>query len=609
MKFLEIHTNQLKKQPMKNFKILSTLSFLLLLLAQCNEAEQLTPEDYANAIEHGKLVQGSLAGEVLDENNNPVEGAVVTLLSETTQTDENGWFEFLDINLGENHTYVEVLAPGYFAGSRSIIPSVGVNKVSIKLLPHATIGTVDSELGGAVDFNEVKIDFTGGFVSENGATYSGKVTVQGTYLNPLSEDITEIMPGSLRAAGTEGETYLKTFGMIGIELVGEGGEKLELAEGATAQIEMPIQASMQADAPAIIPLWHFDEEKGFWVEEGTAQRDGDKYIGEVSHFSFWNIDIKVPSVTSSARIVDQYGIPLANCRVTISSPNAGSRSGYTCSEGRLKSIMPANVPLELSITEVHGSSQVTVSKDIEPLRNDEDLGDIEIVVPEPLTVSGTIRGCNGELFNGRVRVNDAYYTQVENGVFSTLSYPYQSVKISLPVNMYYKHISTVVNVAGEDSDFGEKELCDPSLGIGGDGASNNWNVLSSILRVLRSDNTVLSNWGDVLKTSSANVEVDESSGRFRFKSEAAGLNVIDIFLISGYNGPNTYSILEGSNGYVQFGPDAEDLKPTNLLLDLTNFSSVSGEKSTIKLDGTFTRLENGNSESFTLEMLYEVRNK
>jgi hypothetical protein len=35
-------------------------------------------------------------------------------------------------------------------------------------------------------------------------------------------------------------------------------------------------------------LWSFDEAKGLWKEEGQAIKTGSNYVGDVSHFSFWN---------------------------------------------------------------------------------------------------------------------------------------------------------------------------------------------------------------------------------------------------------------------------------------------------------------------------------
>ena len=64
------------------------------------------------------------------------------------------------------------------------------------------------------------------------------------------------------------------------------GQKLNLKEGHTAEIVVQIDDSQLATAPNTITLWHFDEEKGYWKEDGVATKVGNKYVGEVSHFSW-----------------------------------------------------------------------------------------------------------------------------------------------------------------------------------------------------------------------------------------------------------------------------------------------------------------------------------
>ena len=58
-----------------------------------------------------------------------------------------------------------------------------------------------------------------------------------------------------------------------------------------ADIVMPVPSEILNSAPATIPLWHFDEDLGSWVEEGQATLVNGEYVGQVSHFSFWNYDV------------------------------------------------------------------------------------------------------------------------------------------------------------------------------------------------------------------------------------------------------------------------------------------------------------------------------
>ena len=143
--------------------------------------------------------------------------------------------------------------------------------------------------------NGAKVTFDGNFKTETGQAYSGVVSVIMKHLDPSDATTVDKMPGMLLAQNSNGEErVLESYGMMNIELRGAASQKLQLS--TTAQIEMPISTSQLASAPATIPLWHFDETLGYWKEEGSATKQGTKYIGTVSHFSWWNCDAQFPTV-------------------------------------------------------------------------------------------------------------------------------------------------------------------------------------------------------------------------------------------------------------------------------------------------------------------------
>ena len=92
--------------------------------------------------------------------------------------------------------------------------------------------------------------------------------------------------------------------MMAVELQGASGESLNIAEGSTATLTFPIPQEILGNAPAEIPLWSFNENLGLWVEESVASLQGSNYVGEVSHFSFWNCDAPFELVELSFQLVD-----------------------------------------------------------------------------------------------------------------------------------------------------------------------------------------------------------------------------------------------------------------------------------------------------------------
>ena len=78
------------------------------------------------------------------------------------------------------------------------------------------------------------------------------------HLDPTDETVNQQMPGMLYAQDLENrERALQTLGMLAVELRGDNGEDLNLAENTTAEITIPLDPTLVPDAPATIPLWYF----------------------------------------------------------------------------------------------------------------------------------------------------------------------------------------------------------------------------------------------------------------------------------------------------------------------------------------------------------------
>ncbi|MBK9415741.1 MAG: hypothetical protein IPN62_00315 [Flavobacteriales bacterium] len=116
-----------------------------------------------------------------------------------------------------------------------------------------------------------------------------------------------------------------SYGMAGVELSDAAGNRVELAQGSQATVRFPIPEGQQADAPPTIPLWWFDEELGYWVQEGEAQREGNDYVGQVTHFSWWNCDVPANFVLLKGNVLDQAsGANLNNAEIRLITADMGT---------------------------------------------------------------------------------------------------------------------------------------------------------------------------------------------------------------------------------------------------------------------------------------------
>ena len=413
---------------MKNLKfILLLLFFASLLITSCETNDDtFIPEENSNTTinyDFGTTVSRDFIGQVIDENEDPIQNVIVNIGSSTAQTDANGVFIIKNASVKSKFAYVTATKAGYLKGSRTVIPTSGENNIKIMLLSATVIGTVNSGTTGNVTLpNGTKVDFDGNFKKEDGSSYSGSVSVILHHLDPSDENVEAKMPGSLLASDNNGQArILETFGMINVELQGSGGEKLQLS--GTASIELPIDLAQSASSPTTIPLWHFDETAGYWVEEGTATKVGNKYVGTVSHFSWWNCDAQFPTVSLCLTVVNPNNEPIANVHVELVPNNQTyPRTGISDNNGEICGLIPANQTLTMNVLDNCGN--IITTSQIGPFSAATVLPDVVLTagMVQQTTVLGTLAQCNNSnVTDGYVLLkygNQTLLSNVTNGSFN-----------------------------------------------------------------------------------------------------------------------------------------------------------------------------------------------
>lgn len=456
----------------------SAILLILLIIVSCQKSATNGPDTPDNEKE---IVTAGIAGRILDENQQPVSGAVVKAGSLTATTDINGNFSINNASLDKNAGFIKVEKDGFFQGSRTIVVNEGaVNYISLQLIKRTVSGTVNGSSGGNITVQGGgSIVFTGNsFVNTAGnSAYTGAVSVSTFLLNPAASNFNEIMPGTLRGITTgNDQTGLQSFGMMAVELTGANGEKLQLAAGKTATLTFPIPSALLSQAPNTIPLWSFNDTTGLWKEEGTATKQGNNYVGTVSHFSFWNCDIPVNFIHFKAIVKDQDGNPFSSSRVTIqvtSDAVNANGSGYTDATGWVGGYVPKGKALKMKI--YNKCNVLVYTKDIGPFNADADLGTITITNPTTgsVTISGTVTNCSaGPVTNGYVEVYlDSMYNRaaVTNGSFSiTISrcnnvLPVNASVIAYDMGNNQGGSSSTITVSSATVNAGQLSACGISL--------------------------------------------------------------------------------------------------------------------------------------------------
>ena len=393
------------------------------LFNNCSSDSGIDGNSNDTPLNFGSEVSKNFTGQILDENNNPVSNVAITVANKSATTDVNGVFIINNATVRDKFAFVTAKKAGYLDGSRSLVPTNGMNNVKITLLSGTIVGTVNSGATGSVSLsNGSKVTFDGNFKTENGQAYSGVVSVIMKHLDPTDATTFDKMPGMLLAQNSSGEErVLESYGMMNIELRGAASQKLQLS--TTAQIEMPIATSQLSASPTTIPLWHFDETLGYWKEEGAATKQGTKYVGTVSHFSWWNCDAQFPTVRLSITVVNSNGTPLANVRVGIRrATNSYTVNGTTNTQGQVSGLVPANESLTMVVFDSCGN--IVSTTNIGPFAVATTLPNL--VIPnstiQSTLVQGNLLKCDGtNATNGYVLMrygNQNQIATVTNGAFS-----------------------------------------------------------------------------------------------------------------------------------------------------------------------------------------------
>lgn len=382
-----------------------------------------------------EIITTTVHGKILDKAGNPIEAALVTMKSVvgdlTARTDEFGNFEFMRYpNIGES-AFLSVQAPGYFDGFRRLsVLKDNFNYTQVRLLRHEVVGSFAASAGGTASTSEgMRVTLPpNGVMRADGSAYNGEVRVAMAWVDPSHEELPDIIVGDLSARASNGELVtLFTYGMVYVELMDAAGNELQVRDGQMAELDYPVPASRMVSAPSTIPLWSYDEDLGLWIEEGFAVLEGNRYKGNVSHFSAWNVDVLVDPISITGCVILQQGNRqlTTKAQVFVCSDEIGTKGGWLCPDGKfLFYNFPKDEAFTLKVKDECGD--LIYEQEYGPYTEDTDLGEISVNITSQdiVTIIGSALNCDGTYAaNGfaRVQTEDGrvFFADLDqNGEFS-----------------------------------------------------------------------------------------------------------------------------------------------------------------------------------------------
>jgi hypothetical protein len=382
----------------------------------------------------------ALRGRVLSTAGVPLAKAQITWGSLIATTDAQGHFEFAAA--ASMDEALQVTSAGYAPGVLRLANAT-TQDVVVVLSNQATQQSIDVTLGGTVtapsSSAQVALPAGGLIVESTGQPATGTATIGLTPINPAQRS--SAMPGAYLVATGTGVAPIESFGAIHVSLQDAQGHKLNLAPNKTATIRIPV-ASRSSHPPAEIPLLYLNESTGIWQEQGKAKLVGSApswyYEGVVSHFSYWNADQTIETVTVSGCLVDSVGQPVSGAAVSTDGVDyTGGSNAITDAQGQFAIAMRRNSTalLYLLSTEVG-----VISEQLGPYASDKKLSTCFKLNPASASVKIIKQPIDATVTDGF-----AIFNVVATGP-GVLTYQWQINGVNTP---YYAGYTTFIALSGD----------------------------------------------------------------------------------------------------------------------------------------------------------------
>ncbi len=365
------------------------------------------PHEQFAAENFGNPMVANFVGKLTDFDGNSLPDVQIKIGDRIALSDSNGVFILNEVSVNEKFAFVTAEKTDYIMGSRAVVPTTnGSNFINITLLKKNIVGIVDAGVSSETSLpNGAKVSFSGNFIDNLGAPYTGKVEVSMHYLEPNQNSTFAQMPGMLLGKSENNDAKaMESYGMLAVNLYSPSGAVLNISKDAPAKIRFPV-SSTTPNSPETIPLWYFDESVGYWKEQGKATKIGNELLAEVYHFTWWNNCLPLDSVDVCFEL--NTGVDLANSYFTITRERNDQLvvSGATNDNGLFCGLFPKDEMLLVSIYGSCDDQNLLATQRIGPYPMN--ISNIEINISELSSyftntrLRGTVTNCdNSPVTNG-----------------------------------------------------------------------------------------------------------------------------------------------------------------------------------------------------------------
>lgn len=446
--FIHIFAKTNIKIMRKFILIIAALAIIpTLFISSCKKDKDETP------ITNTTTYNISVSGTVVGTDMAPLQGVDVKIGSTTKTTQGDGTFFFSNISVPKSRFVVEFSKLGYFTLSRSAVPvsgsafdiEVGLISLNDPSYSASTMFSPTSAYTFTMTNSGCEINFpANAFVVPTG--YTGNIHVNAAYIAPSMQNYPMfVFGGDIFGKDSLGnEVTLNPYAGLNVVVTDDNNLPLQLdaANNKKAQLSLDIPLALRTSAPAQIELMEYNPVDGISYATGSATRSGDKYMGQVGHFSFWSCQkTHIGKATITGSVTDANGKPVAGVRIHFGKAiGAPSAIAITDADGNYSKIIPAGVDGVVGIFPTYyGTLVPTVSI---PILNDGDNYTANITIPTVIRkVTGRLVKCsNAPIKGGKVVLtwySSTTGSYVHSGCFSK---PDGSFELAMELSAYSGNI-------------------------------------------------------------------------------------------------------------------------------------------------------------------------
>lgn len=273
--------------------------FLCCFLQSCvEEINTNTPIKNNPVLPTQEIITASIYGQVRDSLGGIIQDVDVKLLNAQegeikTSVDENGFFQFLDVQVKGYFGHLQVDVPGAWGGKKSVLLAKNdLIRVDIYCDPRSPNTIVfDSDVDQDFQYtSNVHFKFqANSFETLDGEPYNGKVRFFCNKITQQRDIFQNLQLGT--NWGIDEETkpiVVKPFYSLDVELYDEAGNQLQLAATKPAAVKLEVSDKI-IDHISDCKIMHFNETAFLWDEPQDFEVDGNFLNFEVSHFSNWSL--------------------------------------------------------------------------------------------------------------------------------------------------------------------------------------------------------------------------------------------------------------------------------------------------------------------------------